>query len=134
MAQAGQKQVKLTDLQPQQLGSLKEQLEAEVNALVAARCRHTSCQFARICSSYLLQPMEAIVKTCFCEVLPYGDAHGRLPHRLVVTSYLVPWPPPTKSEVTRKRYIYPDELHRTLSLNGRAADTVAFIYTCHHFV
>lgn len=31
MTQAGQKQVKLTDLQPQQLSSLKEQLEAEVN-------------------------------------------------------------------------------------------------------
>ena len=30
MAQPGQKQVKLTDLQPQQLSSLKEQLEAEV--------------------------------------------------------------------------------------------------------
>ena len=30
MAQPGQKQVKLTDLQPQQLASLKEQLEAEV--------------------------------------------------------------------------------------------------------
>mmetsp|Transcript_4621 Transcript_4621/g.13284 ORF Transcript_4621/g.13284 Transcript_4621/m.13284 type:complete len:166 (-) Transcript_4621:475-972(-) len=33
MAQAGQKQVKLTDLQPQQLGSLKEQLEAELDGL-----------------------------------------------------------------------------------------------------
>lgn len=131
MAQAGQKQVKLTDLQPQQLGSLKEQLEAEVNALLAAR---SSSILADTIAHLQRSPIDGgNHKTCSgrsCLLLMLmGVYHIAL---FAVTSYLLPWPPPVKSRVTWKRYNCLHQLHRNLSLDGRTADTVALM--CNHIV